>query len=268
MAPKLSAAPQPHRAQGARWHLLRPVFYTVAFLAAGLVSGQIFCGFAFPTALPEPGTPLDDYHVAHVRRRLGELPLVSELREHRGEWLEYDAYLAVSPEEGIHAMTAGLLQGSRAIGVQRVFWNKAEHRLIAVVFLGGAMAGWPGVLHGGGTAAMLLENMERVVGGPELGPAKRLDWRLRDFMVKYRKPATVNQIYVVRAEVDSEPDRSMSNKMLVKVKATLEFASDGGVVTEAHGTCVRRVENAATTVNEEVGLTKGSAWSSIRSLHK
>ena len=230
---------QSPRSRRVRWYILRPIFYSTAFLLFGVLSGQLFCAVVFPPPLPEPGSQIDQLQLARARKALGALPLVKELRARRDVWLEYDAYMAMNPDEATKNMTAGLLQGSRAIAVQRVFLNKAEGRLIGVIFLGGAMAGWPGVLHGGSTATILQENLERVAGGPELGVEPRQDYQLRNFTIRYRKPANAGQIYVIRAEIDGDSNNTQGEHD-VKAKATLE-ASDGTIVTEAQGVCSKHI---------------------------
>ena len=212
------------------------MLYAAVFLVMGLSAGNIFSSVAFPPALPEPGTKVDEFFSARIRKELGKLPLVTELRARRGEWLECDAYPALDVADAAQSMTAALLQGSRAIAVQRIFWNRAERRLIGVVFLGGAMAGWPGVLHGGASATILQENLDRVAEGPEPGRMGQPGYVLQDFTINYRKPAYANRLYVVRAEIDGEAGGSVIGSR-VRVRATFEKASDGLVLSEAHGTC-------------------------------
>lgn len=48
------------------------------------------------------------------------------------------------------------------MGVFRVFWNEAEKRSISVVFFGGGLSGWPGVVHGGAIATVLDEALGTV----------------------------------------------------------------------------------------------------------
>ena len=135
-------------------------------------------------------------------------------------------------------MTAGALRGSKGIGLQRIFYNASEKRIISVVFLGGGIAGWPGVTHGGALATLLQEGMERAVGG--------LDWErdvfkdigrgvgLRGFTLKYKKPTRANSMVVVRAQMEEEIGNGT-----VKVLATLEDAASGLITVEAEGECLK-----------------------------
>ena len=63
----------------------------------------------------------------------------------------------------------GVMSGTRGLGVQRAFWNAETREMVAVVWIGGGLAGWPGVAHGGAIATVMEEVMARMVRGPE-GP--------------------------------------------------------------------------------------------------
>jgi hypothetical protein len=60
----------------------------------------------------------------------------------------------------------GAMSGTRGLGVQRAFWNPETKELVAVVWIGGGLAGWPGVAHGGAIATIFEEAMARMVKGP------------------------------------------------------------------------------------------------------
>ena len=233
------AKPSPPRLRRARWAVIGPALYTAAFLLFGLTTGNLLCAMILPPPVPEPESKMDEYFMAKARRDLSNLPLVKELRARREEWLEYDAYMTLDPDEAAHSMTATGFQGSRAIAVQRVFWNQSERRLIGVVFLGSSLAGWPMVVHGGASATLLLENLERVAEGPRLRSVGTGRATIQNLNISYRKPVHANQLYVIRAEVDKSDDSRPHSESPVQVKAVLEATSDGSVVTEAHGTCSR-----------------------------
>lgn len=58
------------------------------------------------------------------------------------------------------------ISGTRGLGVQRAFWNDETREMVAIVWMGGGLAGWPGVAHGGGIATIFEEVMARMVRGP------------------------------------------------------------------------------------------------------
>jgi hypothetical protein len=121
------------------------------------------------------------------------------------------------------------LQGAGRLGVERIFFNRSTRELLAVVWFGGALSGWPGVTHGGllattlsekiALAASLSEQDER--SGLEILPqdvlgAARSHARIRapdsvflpagtspslpisQLVMNYRKPTKANAFYVVR----------------------------------------------------------------------
>ena len=134
--------------------------------------------------------------------------------------------------------------GSRGLGVHRVFWNTAERRAITVLFFGGALAGWPGVTHGGAIATVLQEGLELVGEGDA-----------QMMQVRYLKPTLVRRWYVLRAELD-EAVEERNGVGKVAVKATLETAEEGTVCASAMARCVAEGfgETGAERRQEEEGL--------------
>jgi hypothetical protein len=80
-------------------------------------------------------------------------------------WLELDLEFGRENEgkKGI----LGTMRGTRGLGVQRAFWNAETKEMVAVVWIGGGLSGWPGVAHGGAIATVFEEIMARMVRGPE-----------------------------------------------------------------------------------------------------
>lgn len=81
------------------------------------------------------------------------------------DWLELDFKL--SEGEDAKRGILGVMSGTRGLGVQRAFWNASSKEMVAVVWIGGALSGWPGVAHGGAIATVFEEVMARMVRGPE-----------------------------------------------------------------------------------------------------
>ena len=147
-----SGAPTVILEPASRKRSLRPYIYSFSFLLLGLGLGQFIRAVVLPPPLPVPDTPEDEILRAALHKEVDRLPIVVELRTQRETWLEYAAYMDQPETKKLAHMTAGAMSGSRGLAVQRVFWNQSEHRLINVVFLGGALTGWPGVTHGGAVA--------------------------------------------------------------------------------------------------------------------
>ena len=215
----------------------KSLIYAIAFFLVGFCSGKVMSAIVIPPPLPLPDSPDDDFFLSKLRKDINELPLVKELRIHREEWLEYEAYMGRSQDMRATSLPAGTLRGSRGLGVQRVFWNKKERRLITIVYFGGALAGWPGVTHGGAIATAMQENLEAVANGPEFNQMGTKEWRLADVELRYRKPTKANALFAVRAEVDDGRTGVGHEDTKVYVKATLEDALGGFVCAEADGHC-------------------------------
>ncbi|TKX18503.1 hypothetical protein C1H76_9292 [Elsinoe australis] len=112
------------------------------------------------------------------------------------------------------SMVGEALGGSRGVAVERVFWNAKEAELVAVVYLGKALCGWPNTVHGGLLATVLGEKlgMAAELLRTEVLPSSRQreggkgqvqdqrDWReLSELEVQYKKPTYAGNFYVVRA---------------------------------------------------------------------
>jgi hypothetical protein len=168
---------------GMRWSYL---WYS-SILALGITTGLSARHFAAPLGLLPPGSPDDKLILQSLSQDIDNLEIVKRLRKesfnlHRDTsvvpsaspgsrkiwgkgWVELD----VDPSKELEAGGKGLLgamSGTRGLGVQRAFWNEETKEMVAVVWLGGGLAGWPGVAHGGAIATIFEEAMARLVRGP------------------------------------------------------------------------------------------------------
>ena len=232
-----NAAPLPKKRASRRYW--RISIYSLGFLVLGIASGSFVTAVLIPPPVPDPDTEESEELLSRLRKDLGELPIVKELRSRREEWLEYEAYMSQPPQLKASSMTAGAMRGYGGLALQRVFWNRDEKRLVSIVFFGGSLVGWPGVVHGGAIASVLLENLERVTTGPEFGSGSGSagTMMLKDVKFKYRSPTKANALYVVKAEIvedAAEPSYDSAHK---KVKAIVENALTGQACAEASGSC-------------------------------
>jgi hypothetical protein len=250
-------APRPRRS-------FRPLIWATSFFLLGVLGGSFVKAVIIPPPIPAVDSPEDEFMLAKIRKDIGNLPLVQELRSRRDEWLEYEAYMAMSPEAMDTHMTAGTLKGCGGLGVQRVFWNKKEQRIISVVFFGGALSGWPGVTHGGIIGTVLQENLERVANGPDFVQTSQEGGglKLENLNTRYLKPTGANALYVVRAEVEQPEDGGAANPTRVSAKATLEDALNGTRTASATGFC----STGASIVTEAAKQEAGSLWQSVTSI--
>ena len=142
-------------------------------------------------------------------------------------WNSHDAYSCFDGDEKATRLTTGPLAGARALGAfQRIFTNKETGEVVSVVWFGGALAGWPGITHGGLAATILDEMFGRCalrqfpIG---TGVTANLD-------INYRKPILTNSYYVVRAT----PLKETFTEKKGWVEGTLETL-EGKVCIEGKG---------------------------------
>lgn len=187
-------------------------------------------GYGLLTPLPVPGTFDDEVAMGVVASDLDKLDIVKSMRaqtfhlhsdtpltaaaaahHHRG-WVELDIHRHLSDsyeDQGRRTRTATqqAMAGARGLGVQRAFWNAETRELVAVVWIGGSLAGWPGVAHGGAIATIFEDAMSRMVAGPD----KSIDSisTPSSMSVTYARPTTTLDYYVLRASF-SKPEKGQA----------------------------------------------------------
>jgi hypothetical protein len=171
-----------------RWSYL----WYASILALGITTGLSARHFAAPLGLPHPGTREDKIILESLGKDIDNLEIVQSLRSQSYN-LHSDTALRSGPglRDGssggggrkISAYKAwveldldfdreengilGVISGTRGLGVQRAFWSAETREMVAVVWMGGGLTGWPGVAHGGAIATVFEEIMARMVKGPE-----------------------------------------------------------------------------------------------------
>ncbi|MCJ1314951.1 hypothetical protein MMC15_000265 [Xylographa vitiligo] len=212
----------------------RTLIYSALFILLGLTTGSYVRVFLVPPPLPLPSSPADLAALSTLNSAFSSLSIVRELRSHPDDWTER--------APATNALTTHSMAGSRGLGVYRVFWNAEERRGITVLFFGGALAGWPGVTHGGAIATVLQEGMEMVGEG-----------EAEMMQVRYLKPTLARRWYVLRAELD-EAGEERNGVGGLAVKATLETAEEGTVCASAMARCI---EGRAGEKGKESGKESG-----------
>lgn len=190
----------------------------------GLTAGQWMRYTISPPVLPAPGEGVDAQLSSYIRSKGEALPIVQQL-ENDPAWRSYDAYSSFNTEERKKRITTGPLAGARGIGgYQRIFHNASTGEFISVIYIGGALAGFPGVCHGGLIATILDESLGRCAISKfptRTGVTANLE-------LSYKAPVLTNSFYVVRTlPVDEgRTDRKSF------ARATVE-GLDGRVLVEA-----------------------------------
>jgi hypothetical protein len=127
--------------------------------------------------MPQAGSHDDNVLIADLNKRIDEefkvkvlrgkcLGVAKQLKGEEGGWVEvlprlHQTHTESAPEDKLpfHDSLTDHLQGAKGLGVERIFWDRSEKKLVAVVWFGGAMSGWPGVTHGGLLATVLEEKI-------------------------------------------------------------------------------------------------------------
>lgn len=146
-----------------------PLIWGSLALALGLMGGNFATHIIAPPALPEAGSREDRVLMADLEKRIDEefkvkvlrgkcLGVAKQLKGIKGGWVE----IVPQSLEDTTGRDGSLLQhmrGAKGLGVERVFWDAGESKLVAVVWFGSSLSGWPGVTHGGVLATILTEKL-------------------------------------------------------------------------------------------------------------
>ncbi|TVY21869.1 putative mitochondrial protein [Lachnellula arida] len=217
-------ASQQQASQPKQKRSLRPLIYATLFLLLGLTAGQYTRLIVAPPPLPEAGSPEDKVMVEFLHKQGERLPIVQSLSTDPA-WESYDAYGSIPEESRSARLTSGPLAGARALGAfQRVFYNKESGEVVTVIWFGGAISGWPGVVHGGVTSTVLDEALGRCA--VKTFPAKT--GVTANLEIDFLKPVVTNAFYVVRAVPQAEGETDTKRW----VNGRLEML-DGRVCAEA-----------------------------------
>jgi hypothetical protein len=240
----------------------RTAWITGALLSGGALGSFIFHSIA-PPAMPEPGSREDGILMDDLNRRIDDefkvkvlrgkcLGVSKQLRGVEGGWVEVvpRPEETGSPDAGEKKGLLASLEGAKGLGVERLFWERDEHMLVAVVWFGGSLSGWPGVTHGGVIATELAEKFalveslasthasvsaaaipQRLPGTGSHAqmpfPAETLD-EPAQLSLNYVKPTYANGFYVVRispsAPIEEDPKHIVPSEPLGghEYEATIE----------------------------------------------
>ncbi|KAK3071396.1 hypothetical protein LTR53_008708 [Teratosphaeriaceae sp. CCFEE 6253] len=223
-----------------------PLLWATLGLTLGWMGGNMAMHIVAPPPMPEAGSHEDRMLMADLNQRMDAEFKVKIMR---GKCLGVAKQLKGSSEagwveivrplggEGKQADDGGeglvaQMQGAKGLGAERLFWNREEQKLVAVVWFGAALSGWPGVAHGGVIATALTEKtalaaaLAQGMGGDSksaaatpqrlpgtgshakmLAPAVQPD-EPAQLSLSYVKPTHANRFYVIRVSpsIDLEDD--------------------------------------------------------------
>ncbi|KAF2005336.1 hypothetical protein P154DRAFT_425170 [Amniculicola lignicola CBS 123094] len=187
-------------------------------LSLGTAAGFTVRNFLAPLSFPVPGSQADELALDALTGDIDALDIVKTMRaqgyhlhadtplkkvgEGRRGWIELDIDRHITDSEEdkdktTRTLTRQSMAGAQGLGIQRAFWNTDTRELIAVVWIGGALAGWPGIAHGGGIATLIEDAMSRTVAGPNASIDSIPIPISVD--VAYVRPTSVLNFYILRA---------------------------------------------------------------------
>ncbi|KAJ5980522.1 hypothetical protein N7481_007820 [Penicillium waksmanii] len=202
----------------------RRLIYAGIFGGLGIGVGKLIGQRIAPP--PVPGSPEDQRQLEKLERayEIG-LPLVKQLRDDP-DYVESGVYEYFSDEQKAHRLTSGPLAGSRGLGLQKVFWNDKDQKIVSVVAFGSGIEGWPTMVHGGALGTVLDENLGRAA-------IRRFPARTgvtANLNINYRAPVYSGNFYSLHTTLDQE--RSTDRKAYAKCELR---DMTGRVCVEASG---------------------------------
>jgi len=165
---------------------LRYIWY-FSLLSLGFGAGGYLQGFATARLRPpSPGTEEDAAALDALGDQMDELEIVKTMRAHtmisdsgrpktqsgnlEAGWVELQVQdnIAQVAKDGYRTrpLTQLAMAGIQGLGVQRAFWNTETREIVAVIWVGPRLSGWPGIAHGGAIATVFEEIMSRMIAGP------------------------------------------------------------------------------------------------------
>lgn len=264
-------------------------------LTLGVVGGQLVVHTISPPALPAIGTHEDGVLLADLNKRIDEefkvkvlrgkcLGVAKQLKGQQAGWFEVlPTPLEVNEESEKESDLIAQMQGAKGIGAERIFWNRKDETLVAVVWFGGALCGWPGVVHGGALATEMAEKLSLAAALADKDTSDRLAAAMpqrlpgtgdhakmlapattpaepAQLSIGYVKPTYANHFYVIRVKpaVPQEKESQLTPEPYggASYEATLE-TQDATVCVKARARFApsTRVQRAQKKAGD--GVTKG-----------
>ncbi|KAF2639362.1 hypothetical protein P280DRAFT_403203 [Massarina eburnea CBS 473.64] len=213
------------------------IWYGLVFVG-GLAGGFAVRDLVSPSPWPHPGTEEDGLYLQAAKKEIEDLEVVKYMRaqcpprpldplaensetplatadaeqeaekaEHKG-WIELDikhniveANTQDNYDWGLRTRTATFhsMAGIRGLGVQRAFLNTETKELVAVVWIGKSLSGWPGLAHGGAIATIFQDCMSRMVAGPDVPIDPDTIDEPTSLSMTYARKTRNHSFYIIRA---------------------------------------------------------------------
>lgn len=125
------------------------------------------------------------------------------------EWISWNAYESMTPEQRrTHIVSSSLSSSSALGGYQRVFQNTETGEVLVLIYFGRGVTGWPTVVHGGALATVLDETCGRAafsrLGQIEAGKQRPIvtAWLKLDYLAMTQE----REFYLVGARVKEDEE--------------------------------------------------------------
>ncbi|KAF1962764.1 hypothetical protein CC80DRAFT_398892 [Byssothecium circinans] len=244
-----TATPAPAPSKPRRFRAAR-IWYGLVF-AGGLGLGFIVKDFVGASPWPAPGTQEDELYLKACTKEIEDLDIVkymrsqsrprqtdpttdsgsppatptsqqsSEAEAEQKAWIELDIKNNITESKddwGYRTRTATFqsMAGTRGLGVQRAFMNAETGELVAVVWIGKSLSGWPGLAHGGAIATIFQDCMARMVAGPAAKWSWLPSWK---DMTKKAQPGEAKETVEIVGTLED-----VNGDLLVRAKGTYPVA--------------------------------------------
>ncbi|KAF9168079.1 hypothetical protein DFQ26_001536 [Actinomortierella ambigua] len=158
-----------------------------------------------------------------LQAEMDQLAIVVQHTSDADNWTRHVSHAYLSDEHRRNHLTAGVLRGERLLSVApALFQSKDQRHVIAVIHVGEALCGHPGIVHGG-LLGTLLDEITAYTALPNLPGKTGFTANLN---INYRHPTIANQFIVADSVLDSQEGRKAF------VKASLKTL-DGTLLADA-----------------------------------
>ncbi|KAF9971974.1 hypothetical protein BGZ73_004958 [Actinomortierella ambigua] len=148
-----------------------------------------------------------------LQAEMDQLDIVVKHTADADNWTRHVSHAYLSEDRRRNHLTAGVLRGERMLGVApALFQSKDQHHVIAVIHVGEALCGHPGIVHGG-LLGTLLDEITAYTALPNLPGKTGFTANLN---INYRHPTIANQFIVADSVLDSQEGRKAFVKASLK----------------------------------------------------
>ncbi|KAG0237052.1 hypothetical protein BGW42_001945 [Actinomortierella wolfii] len=148
-----------------------------------------------------------------LQAELDQLEIVVQHTNDKDNWTRHVSHAYLSEEKRRNHLTAGVLRGERMLSVApALFQSKDQKHVIAVLHVGEALCGHPGIVHGG-LLGTLLDEITAFTALPNLPGKTGFTANLN---INYRHPTIANQFIVADSVLESQEGRKAYVKACLK----------------------------------------------------